>query len=888
MSSIPNRLNSFDAKMIALLVLLPFTFYIQMTLGARVLTEGDITQFFFPSGIELANALKEMRLPLWTPGLQGGFPLLAESQIGALYPPNWILYRGLPVPFAISYTILFHLAWASGGMYMFARARGLDAPSAFLGGAAIGMSGFFTAHLQHLTLSIVAAYLPWLFFCFERAWQSEAPRAQIRWSATLALAVALQFLGGFPQIAILNLAALALYGLFKIARAESHARFARGVMLIVLPVAGGALIAAAQLLPTLELLGYSVRGADPGPEFFSSFSLDPRALSQFVVPFGWLDFPDVLDVEFWGYVGLIPFLLAFVALAWRRAPHSLFFALLALVALALALGGNNPLYSALYAVPIFNRFRVPARFLLWFVFAASFLAAAGLHELRARLRDQPRARADAALVAGFAALAFAPMAMQHSLSPEFWADAWKILPWLFAVSGGALIALAARRALSRQRFTAILVGITLIDLFAFGGAFRATFNATAAPAELFQPPRPLLAMARDAAPYRMFTNIFNVSLRPNRPAAFGISSAQIYSPLALARNEEYLAEMTLAMFNLMNIRYVTQFADKPAWQIPALDLFADDALISATRATGIEIVSYADNVSAFAEGVVAAELILTTADGTRVSAPLRLGVETADWAYAGIAATRAVAHSQPAARAAFPAYLLSLRREFDGYKYTARINFSQPFQITSARAESRLRGEAKIHIERVDLLDESGKKISLASLAGRNDFALVFRSHAVAVMENLSVLPRAFVVHRAERVNDAQILARLQADDFDPAQTALLADADPAPLAAPAATTASTARIVEYKPERVVIAVEASVPGYLILADSWYPGWIASVDGAPAPVERADFIFRAVRVNAGAQTVVFEYRSASFYAGAAISAVAACVLLWIVWRSRAR
>jgi len=71
-------------------------------------------------------------------------------------------------------------------------------------------------------------------------------------------------------------------------------------------------------------------------------------------------------------------------------------------------------------------------------------------------------------------------------------------------------------------------------------------------------------------------------------------------------------------------------------------------------------------------------------------------------------------------------------------------------------------------------------------------------------------------------------------------------------------------------------------PGVLVLADTWYPGWRATVDGADAPILRANHAFRGVALGKGAHEVRFIFRPASFMFGAWLSVLAAagtaCVL----------
>ena len=64
-------------------------------------------------------------------------------------------------------------------------------------------------------------------------------------------------------------------------------------------------------------------------------------------------------------------------------------------------------------------------------------------------------------------------------------------------------------------------------------------------------------------------------------------------------------------------------------------------------------------------------------------------------------------------------------------------------------------------------------------------------------------------------------------------------------------------RIREYRDRHVWI--EATGPGTLVLADSWYPGWTAQVDGAAAEILKADVVYRAVTLGPGPHTITFDY-----------------------------
>jgi uncharacterized membrane protein YfhO len=68
------------------------------------------------------------------------------------------------------------------------------------------------------------------------------------------------------------------------------------------------------------------------------------------------------------------------------------------------------------------------------------------------------------------------------------------------------------------------------------------------------------------------------------------------------------------------------------------------------------------------------------------------------------------------------------------------------------------------------------------------------------------------------------------------------------------------ARIQSYRNREVTIEINNPVPGHLVLADTYFPGWEATVDGKPARILRANYLVRAVTLEPGEHRVVFTYR----------------------------
>ncbi len=899
------RRTAWDALAILSLALWHIFFFFPLASGQQVLDNGDISRFSFPAGLEFAKSLAQRRLPLWEPAMGAGFPLLAEGNLSALYPPNVFLYRLFPIHLAISYEILFHLISLSMGMFFLCRAWQLGTGGALFAGLVLGFNGFTLAHLQHLSLLAAASWMPWMLF-FQFEWQharSQGRRAWIYWFLADSAAVGLALLSGFPQIAALDLLALVTWGIIdsaSVAAAHARGRYVSAIRQVIgdgtilaASILLGAAMAAAQWLPTLELLGYSARGLETSAGFFTSFSLDPRALTQFLLPFWQLGTPADPNLEYWAYVGTLPLMLAFVAPFFRREARTWFFVLMGLAALLLSLGEHTPLYTLLYSVPIFNRFRVPSRFLFLAVFAAAFLAAMAFDGLVNRLRELSNApRLFVVSILLWAGMLIGLVAYRDSQAAEFWIGAWVWLAWLFIFFSAGVIALAWFRRLNRTVFATWAIGSTLLNLALFALPFLSTVDRMSPVSALAQVPPVIRAMDPGQSMDRIMTNVYNASLRPNRPMAYGKQSAQTYVSLPLQRNEEYLSALSPAMLNLMNVRYFLQYTGKPPDDMfdpsPALilDVLRQKVEIPPTRVAQLEITSSTDGTENLPDGFVVGEIALDTIEGNHIVLPIRMGNETAEWTYEALGRDR-VEHGKPAESQAFPAYHVSIGHDFVGLNYVARYAIPSAPVVSAVSARSFL-PEGQLDIAGVSLVDATGYSISLASLAHRGDFSVAFKSHAVTLLENRDVLPRAFLVHRAERRADDQVLSLMRQPSFRPDRIVLLSSdrAAPQSLESDGAAIGDAVTISDYAPERVVIDVKTNQAGYLVLTDTWYPGWQAAVDGQAVPIDRADYIFRAVSISPGQHTVTFEYHAQSFALGAWLSASSLIVIGGLVlWSS---
>ena len=147
--------------------------------------------------------------------------------------------------------------------------------------------------------------------------------------------------------------------------------------------------------------------------------------------------------------------------------------------------------------------------------------------------------------------------------------------------------------------------------------------------------------------------------------------------------------------------------------------------------------------------------------------------------------------------------------------------------------------------------------------------------------------PRAYVALAARTVPHWRDAVAAMRDGHDFHRVALLEAGNAAGLpATPPAAAVAKAAIVSFAPEEVVVETDASRPGLLVLAEPWYPGWRAWVDGRPAPCLPANAWMRAVGLPAGAHRVVLRFHSRLLGGGTVLCAATALLLLGLCRRAR--
>ena len=661
--------------------------------------------------------------------------------------------------------------------------------------------------------------------------------------------------------------------------------------------------------------------------------------------------------EYVGYVGVLALFLALVGVLgqWRRR-RTLFFVFLGALGLFLALGLANPAYFIFYKLlPGFSLFRAPARWLYLYTTAVAVLAGLGADFLVYSLPEKARiAGYKRWLMRRILIILCIPAAFVVLLSPILDFPQWStLMVWgLLACVGFGLVLIGLSRWGRWPVFRLMVVLLIVGELFAASRGLA--YNTPTAP-EAFSFLRTAPAhLLTDRSLYRFISmsgivydpgdlkeiqQIFEGQLppkaiydyvvaakrkeilAPNLPLLYKIASVDGYDggllPLkryiALLRlflpEEDILPDGRLReqlrqvpegrLLSLLNVKYVITDKVFDVWidgvyydlehtatlsrgttpEVMVLDLpeFA---------ATSLGLVSYLEGAEGLADGTPVVEVVVGDTEGHIQRHLLRAGLDTAEGDYDAVAATRPIRHAK--ARIGH-----HWRDRPGGNDYITLVDLGEA--TTLKEITLRYLAEAgRFHLRGLSLIDERTGTSESVVVSTAGHFRLV-HSGDVKIYQNLDVLPRAFVVHRARVIEgDEAAVAAMREKSFRPNEEAILAEAPPGwgawgtlgsvePVSSQSTPNFDQVTIISYEPERIMIEADLASEGYLILTDTCYPGWRAHVDGKESSIIRANLLFRAINLSAGQHRVEFSYEPASVKVGAAVSSATLLAIVVGLW-----
>ncbi len=132
-------------------------------------------------------------------------------------------------------------------------------------------------------------------------------------------------------------------------------------------------------------------------------------------------------------------------------------------------------------------------------------------------------------------------------------------------------------------------------------------------------------------------------------------------------------------------------------------------------------------------------------------------------------------------------------------------------------------------------------------------FEMVYQEDDGVVVENLSVMPKAFFADSVSILSDQRSVLQTISQDFNPEEIAFIAERQPVEVVS---DTSATVRVTEYNANRINIEISRNEPGYLVLGEIWYPpGWTATLNGEEIDIIRTNYVLRGFQIPAGNHTL---------------------------------
>lgn len=834
----------------------------------------DPTDMYLTREYFIVQSYADGELPLWNPYTFTGHPIYADG-VTRIFSPFLLVYGLFDMPLGYSLARLAELLLGAVFLYLYLIAIGVSARGALLGALVFELSAHSLFHLTGLGWWGGLLWLPLIFLFADRALRRNDWRAAI----LAGVFVAMQLTCGYMPNQIYYLAAVTLYYLvfgwrarqwFAEAGAASLTA-ARLVLMTAVTLAVGLALAATQWLPVMELLGFSNRRVVPTEAGY--IYLPPWYIVTLLFPnlFG-----TAYDAE---RVTL------FTALSVSH-DHSLYLGIAALLPLGFLL------FSLLRRMRKARRRKSPQTAKL----AGSRLASRVTKEPQTDGKTLVERKRDAT------ARALSVGERLQARRVEFFAG---LLLVALVVMMAAPVYVYVTQYIPVLRSIRVIVRVGV--LFLFAAAVLVGFGADA-----------LLAAGR--AERRRF----GLYLRRLVIALLALSALGV-AGFYLLRASGFLGDGSMeyvagsgrqAYLRSVLSSFAAQFAP-PGWSVllPLVMLLVAYVLFHLWQRGSLDgrrffwllvaflLVDLSANSLQY-DGTHQRERVFPATaitDRLKTLPPGRVlvapsGIESNRRARRPDVANVVVDDAAKDAGNDAPPKIIAPPNTLLAYRIPTLTGKDQLFP--KAYREFCALIEAQPHLSHVvfnktaspyfDLLNAKYILTTAANGAPPNS-ELLLAAEGLALYENKSALPRAFFVESAVVVSSqAEALSRLGDAAFDSRATAVLERAqaaggamgedDDANRLSAFATAGARAQLLEERRNHLVIETENAGAGLLVLSDTFYPGWQATIDGEPAEILRANYTMRAVRVPAGRHMVSFTFAPQTLRAATMVSLLAAALV----------
>ncbi len=357
-----------------LLFAIPCALFLPTVLRNQIPYFMDIVTQFYPVRMFAAHLLHQGEMPLWNPTYYCGVPLLANPQWGILYPGNFLFFL-FPAGWSFTATLALHTVIGSWGLYLLAKHVTQNRYAAMLAALLYLLGGYTWAHYAFGAFLLTLAWVPFVYFWFERYMETRRGLYVLAAGAGLAL----QILSGTPQITYY---AMLSYLVLVVVRGVGEWRGGKGLAGLKQPLIffGGMCViglglSAPQWLASLKFIAECQRSAGLSLAEVKTGTLSLGGLwCAFTGGTGWPE-----DAETTAYIGLFPLFLAiFGALACRhRALGG--YRIIAFASILFLLSSLSGFFYQWF--PLYQHFHDPKRVLGILMIVVSLLAACGMCRL---------------------------------------------------------------------------------------------------------------------------------------------------------------------------------------------------------------------------------------------------------------------------------------------------------------------------------------------------------------------------------------------------------------------------------------------------------------------------------------------------------------------------